>query len=382
MTTPLSCYIHIPWCLRKCPYCDFNSYALTKHLPEKLYLNALKRDLTIDASLVQHKNLTSIFIGGGTPTILSTKTIAQLLDHIHKNFSFDPNIEITLESNPGTLNKKKLRGLRLAGINRLSIGIQSFQDDSLRQLSRIHSATVARQAIEKALWAGYQNINIDLMYGLPHQTLDKALQDLIIATQYPLTHLSWYQLTLEPNTPFADHPPALPDDENIFAIQQAGHALLKKAHYQHYEISAFCQKGHPCRHNLNYWGFGDYLGIGAGAHGKLTQQTSKGIQIIRSHKFDRPEDYLRGLQTHSFMADKQTLTDQEIPLEFMMNALRLTHGVPISDFQKRTGLPLSVIQEALKKAQAEKFIRQDARRLCPTKRGQLFLNDCLQLFMP
>ncbi|OGT06390.1 MAG: hypothetical protein A2103_04605 [Gammaproteobacteria bacterium GWF2_41_13] len=436
MTIPLSCYIHIPWCIRKCPYCDFNSYAITSCLPEQQYLEALKQDLTIDAPLVQNGNLISIFIGGGTPSVFSAKTIAQLLDHIHQQFSFDPHIEITLESNPGTLDKKKLRGLRSAGINRLSIGIQSFQDNSLRQLNRIHSAKIGQQAIKDALWAGYQNINIDLMYGLPHQTLDMALRDLTLATEYPLTHLSWYQLTLEPNTLFATHPPILPNDEIIFDIQEAGYALLKKAHYQQYGISAFCQTGYSCLHNMNYWQFGDYLGIGAGAHSKLTKQTNiplanetSGIdtnrpeyfgfsarqrgesnrhastihdcceqrrqqsrkpkdegynrtRIIRSHKLDRPEDYLQGLQTHSFIADTRTLTDQEIPLEFMMNVLRLKQGVPLNYFQKRTGLPFSMIQEALKKAQTEKFIRQNTKRLCPTKHGQLFLNDCLQIFMP
>ena len=366
---PLSLYIHIPFCARKCPYCDFYSTE-TKQIPEKYYIETLLEDLRNDLHYVQDRPLTSIFIGGGTPSLLSAHSIDLLLNEIEKIISFKSNIEITIEANPGTAEQQKFSDFYRTGINRLSIGVQSFQNEKLKALGRIHHADEAKRAIELARLAGFKNINIDLMHGLPNQAIEDAQYDLRTALQFSTEHLSWYQLTLEPNTPFALHPPACPAEEILWEIQEAGEQLLSG--YEHYETSAYCLPGYACRHNMNYWQFGDYLGIGAGAHGKTTDATSK---ITRYEKTKNLDHYFE----HQFV--EKSYSPQNLPLEFMMNALRLTNGVPLNLFSERTGMAISDINTLLEIAKNREFIKIDHNRLQPTLLGQRFLNDCLELFI-
>ena len=382
---PLSLYIHIPWCIKKCPYCDFNSHVADKPddgaIPEAAYIKALLEDLEQDLEWVQGRPLHSIFFGGGTPSLLSSDAIATLLEGIRKLIKIPADTEITLEANPGTFETEKFKGFYQAGINRLSIGVQSFNDEHLQQLGRIHDGKQAIAAIEGARQAGFEQFNIDLMHGLPGQTHQQALADLTIATQLKPTHLSWYQLTIEKNTRFYSHPPILPAEEQLWRIQEVGFEWLAENNFQQYEISAFSQPDNRCAHNLNYWRFGDYLGIGAGAHSKVTisdPETGK-PQILRCHKHKLPAAYLD--QSKPYRSSQQTVSADELPIEFLMNAFRLRDGVAAELFEQRTGLPLSTIEQSLTDARARSLVSQDVTTLQPTAKGSLYLDDLLQLFI-
>lgn len=373
---PLALYIHIPWCIRKCPYCDFNSHAASQELPEAAYVQALLADLAQDLNYVQNRPLGSIFFGGGTPSLFSAQALEQILQGVQQLIPFTNDIEITLEANPGTFEQEKFKAYRKIGINRLSIGMQSFQDEKLIALGRVHNGAEAMQAADMARQAGFDNFNLDLMHGLPQQSVDDALYDLKRAIAQRPTHISWYQLTMEPNTVFWSKPPILPEDEVLWDIQEAGQALLAEHGYQQYEISAYAQATQQAKHNLNYWQFGDFLGIGAGAHAKLTLPNG---QIKRLWKTRQPKDYLNKAQ--SFLAGENLLAPQELPFEFLMNALRLTEGVASHSFTERTGLPLSVLAKARTIAEQKQLLNTDPTRLQASVKGHLFLNDLLQIFL-
>lgn len=372
---PLSLYVHVPWCVRKCPYCDFNSHAQAGDLPENAYLQALLEDLDGELALVQGRQLQSIFIGGGTPSLMSAYFYQQLLPGIDKRIPFAQDIEITLEANPGTFEQARFGGFRAAGINRLSLGVQSFNDRSLQALGRIHSGRDAFTAIESARGLGFERINLDLMHGLPGQTPAMALADLRQGISLDTAHLSWYQLTIEPNTEFHSRPPALPEDEQLWAIQDQGQALLAESGLAQYEISGYSRAGQQCRHNLNYWRFGDYIGIGAGAHGKLTDLSQQ--RLIRRSKPRQPKAYL----TNPRVSQASVVARDELTLEFMMNVLRLNQGVETQLFAASTGLALAQIQPQLDRARKLGLLDADLSRLRPTAHGRRFLNDLLELFV-
>lgn len=374
---PLAAYVHIPWCLQKCPYCDFNSHASKGAIPEAAYVTALLADLQQEAPLAQGRPLQSVFFGGGTPSLFSPTAFAQILAALEQQIGFTADIEITLEANPGTFEQARFHEYRALGINRLSIGVQSFQDDKLEALGRVHDGAEALRAVDMARVAGFDNINLDLMHGLPGQTLAEALNDLKQATDQNPTHLSWYQLTLEPNTRFGRQPPVLPEDELLWEIQEAGQRILAAHGYRQYETSAYSQPTQQARHNLNYWMFGDYLGLGAGAHAKLTHVDGR---IIRHWKQRHPKDYLN--PDRSFKAGESLLSPEDLPFEFLMNALRLTEGVASTLFTERTGLSCERIAALRALAEAKGLLDTDPHRLVATPRGQLFLNDLLQLFLP
>ncbi len=374
---PLAAYVHIPWCVRKCPYCDFNSHAAGPALPESEYVQALHADLRADLPYVQGRKLTSIFFGGGTPSLFSAQALERILADLEREVGFADGIEITLEANPGTFEQAKFRDYRSLGINRLSIGVQSFQADKLQALGRIHDGDEAVRAADMARAAGFDNFNLDLMHGLPGQSLEDALYDLDIALAQQPTHLSWYQLTVEPNTVFWNQPPVLPEDDILWDIQEAGQALLAANGYGQYETSAYAQPDRQARHNLNYWTFGDFLGLGAGAHAKLSDPQG---QILRSWKTRLPKDYLDPAK--AFQAGSRPLGADELPFEFLMNVLRLTAGVPAELFTQRTGLPLASLDAARREAERRGLLQADPQRLVATPKGQLFLNDLLQLFLP
>ncbi|MEH6823335.1 MAG: radical SAM family heme chaperone HemW [Motiliproteus sp.] len=372
---PLSLYVHVPWCVRKCPYCDFNSHAQQGELPESAYLHALFADLDSELALVQGRQLGSIFIGGGTPSLMGADFYQQLLPGIDKRIPFATDIEITLEANPGTFEQARFGGFRAAGINRLSLGVQSFDDRCLKALGRIHSGDDAFAAIESAHALGFERINLDLMHGLPEQTPAMALADLRQGISLGTAHLSWYQLTIEPNTEFHSRPPRLPEDEQLWAIQDQGQALLAESGFAQYEISGYSRAGQQCRHNLNYWRFGDYIGIGAGAHGKLTDLSQQ--QLIRRSKPRQPKAYLAAP-----CADQaRVVAREELALEFMMNVLRLNQGVEVPLFAASTGLALAQIQPRLDRARTLGLLGADLTRLAPTPHGRRFLNDLLELFV-
>lgn len=371
---PLSLYIHIPWCVRKCPYCDFNSHT-TNDIPEDEYVNALIEDLGQELPFVQQRSLTSIFFGGGTPSLFSTRAIADILEAVEKSIPFSSDIEITLEANPGTTEREKFAGYRSAGVNRLSIGVQSFNNDHLQTLGRIHNSEDAIAAINNARQVGFDNFNIDLMHGLPAQSPDNALADLQQAIDLEPTHLSWYQLTIEPNTAFYNAPPTLPEDDQLGDIQLAGESFLQQHGFDQYEVSAYSRL-RPSLHNLNYWQFGDYIGIGAGAHGKLTQLTDGTIQ--RRWKTRVPKDYLNADKL--FLAGQRKLTTDELPLEFAMNALRLNQGFSIQQFEQRTGLPVTVIQPAIQQLTAKGLMETTGSQISTTALGRRFLNTILEAF--
>jgi len=373
---PLSLYIHIPWCVRKCPYCDFNSHAVTGELPEQRYIDALLRDLEAELCGVQGRTVETIFIGGGTPSLFSAAGIDRILRGVADLTPLSPTAEITMEANPGTFEQERFAGFHAAGVNRLSIGIQSFNANQLQTLGRIHNRDDALHAAGKAREIGFDNFNLDLMHGLPGQTPAQALDDLQLAINMQPQHLSWYQLTIEPNTEFHSKPPPLPEDESLWAIQEQGQALLSAEGYTQYEISAYSQPGKQARHNLNYWRFGDYLGIGAGAHGKITYPQQNRIQ--RRWKQRQPKAYMDAI---SALSGEQNIGLDELPFEFMMNALRLSQGVESGLFSQRTGLDLQVIDPALSKARSQGFLVDDPARIAPTEQGRLFLNNLLELFL-
>lgn len=372
---PLALYVHIPWCIRKCPYCDFNSHAAPVSLPEDAYVDALLQDLEQDLPLTAGRPLESIFIGGGTPSLFSGRAIGQLLAGIRERIPCQPDMEVTLEANPGTFEQDKFAAYREQGINRLSIGIQSFHSGHLQRLGRVHDGGEALRAVGIAQQAGFARINLDLMHGLPGQNLQQALDDLAQAIELDPGHVSWYQLTIEPNTMFWSKPPQLPVDETLWDIQEQGQALLARHGYRQYEVSAYARDGQQARHNLNYWQFGDFLGIGAGAHGKISHADGR---IERYWKTRQPDDYLRA---ENRCAGRQLLSNDELPFEFLMNALRLVDGVPAEMFIGRTGLSAEILQPVIQQAIARGLLEEDPQRLVATPRGQLFLNDLLQMFL-
>ncbi len=375
---PLSLYIHLPWCVRKCPYCDFNSYRLGEELPEQAYIDALIRDLDQDLPRVWGRRIQSIFLGGGTPSLFSPDSIDALLSAVRARLPFDADSEVTLEANPGSVDLGRFKGFREAGVNRLSIGVQSFEQEKLRALGRIHGREEALRAADAARAAGFDNFNLDLMFGLPNQTVKQALADVRTAIDLAPNHLSVYQLTIEPNTAFYAAPPKLPDDDIRWTIQQQLQEVLRDNGYQQYEVSAYAREGKRCKHNLNYWHFGDYLGIGAGAHGKISDAEG----ISRTRKINQPNAYMGKAGTAQGITDDRRLSQEDVIVEFMMNALRLTDGFPVPLFQERTGLPISVAMNALKTAEQRGLLTQGARTICPTDTGRRFLNDLLCLFLP
>lgn len=372
---PLSLYVHIPWCVKKCPYCDFNSHALKGGLPEQEYVDALLQDFDLEHDAIQGRQLHSIFFGGGTPSLMSADGFDRLLKGLRERIVFTDDIEITMEANPGTYEHDRFKRYRDVGINRLSLGVQSFQDEKLRALGRIHCAAEARVAIASLQDIGFDNFNIDLMHGLPGQTAEDALYDLKTAIDLKPTHLSWYQLTIEPNTIFYSKTPVLPEDDELWSIQEQGWELLEQAGFKQYEISAYSQPERQARHNLNYWQFGDYIGIGAGAHGKLTDM--KTGTIYRNWKTRMPADYLN--PEKAFEAGRRVLEADELPIEFMLNGLRLNAGVHERLFPERTGLDLSALSEQRYFA-IQQGLLENNDRLQPTRQGRLFLNNLLEMF--
>ena len=376
MNIPLSLYVHIPWCVRKCPYCDFNSHEQKGELPEQAYVDALLADLRSDVEAAGGRPIRSVFFGGGTPSLFSPEAIGRLLEQADRLLPFAADVEITLEANPGTVEAGRFSGYRAAGVNRLSMGIQSLDDAKLAALGRIHGRAEALAAVQTARRAGFDNFNLDLMYGLPGQSLAQAEADLreLLSLQPP--HVSWYQLTLEPNTLFHRHPPALPDEESIGEIMDMGLAVLAEHGYRQYEVSAHAQPGRECRHNLNYWEFGDYLGAGAGAHAKLSLADGR---IVRRSRTRHPQAYLEGAPGRY---SERPLSPQDLVIEFMLNALRLIQGVPADYFEARTGLPVAAIASPLDQARQRGLLEVVSARLQATPLGQRFLNDLLAIFEP
>ncbi len=374
---PLSLYIHLPWCVKKCPYCDFNSHA-AQRIPEADYIDALLADLERALPDIWGRKIHTVFFGGGTPSLFSAEGIDRILTGVRTLTPLAPGAEITLEANPGTVESAKFAGFREAGVTRVSLGIQSFNPRHLLALGRIHDDNEARRAAELAA-THFDTFNLDLMFALLGQTLDEALADIDAALSFRPPHLSAYHLTLEPNTPFGHAaPPNLPDEDLAADMHLAIEARLSEAGMQHYETSAYARPGHASRHNLNYWQFGDYLGIGAGAHSKLSFHD----RIVRQMRTKHPQQYMDAAKQGTHIADTRTLTRDDLPFEFMMNALRLSEGVPAALFDERTGLPLAVCASALERAREHGLLETDFTRLKPTQRGQRFLNDLLELFLP
>lgn len=376
---PLALYAHIPWCVRKCPYCDFNSHEARSGIPEREYVDALLLDLDQELPGVWGRVVSSIFIGGGTPSLFTPEAIDRLVTGIRARLNCKPDMEITLEANPGTVEQDRFREFRGAGINRLSIGIQSFDDGMLDRIGRIHGRREAIRAAELAHDAGFASFNLDLMFGLPDQTPTQALEDLATAMDLEPSHLSWYQLTLEPNTYFHRHPPELPDDEHIWDMQLLGQAQLAVRGYTQYEVSAYARSGMECRHNLNYWRYGDYLGIGAGAHQKITDAAAQ--RIRRSWKLKNPRDYLTTVAKGAHIGGTSEPDADEVMLEFLMNALRLNSGFATQTFVDGTGLTLERLRPALEHARQRGLLEEDEPWRC-TELGRRFLNDLLAEFVP
>ena len=370
---PLSLYVHIPWCVRKCPYCDFNSHERSGDLPEREYIEKLFSDLEGLLPSVWGRRLTSVFVGGGTPSLFAPESIDRLLSGIRARLTLEPEAEITLEANPGTVEAARFKGFREAGVNRISVGVQSFDERMLKALGRIHDAGEARRAVDAAL-ASFDNVNLDLMYGLPGQSAAMARADLEqgIATGVP--HLSAYQLTIEPNTVFFSKRPQLPEHDACADMQLELEELLLDRGYEHYETSAFARPGRRSRHNLNYWQFGDYLGIGAGAHGKVSFPD----RITRHSRMKQPREYLAAANT---LVEEREIPAAELPFEFMLNALRLQEGFEVKLFAERTGLPLSAVERQLQQAEEKGLLERDWQRIRPTERGRLFLNELQALFL-
>lgn len=378
-TPPLALYVHIPWCLRKCPYCDFNSHEVRDVVPEQAYISALLADLEQELPAIWGRTIESVFIGGGTPSLMSPESIARLLGGIRARLQLKPGAEITLEANPGTVDRMKFDGFREAGVNRLSIGIQSFQPALLKRIGRIHDENEAIAAFEAARQAGFDNINLDLMFALPGQDIDQATDDLRAATALRPEHLSWYELTIEPNTWFYRHPPERVNDDTRWEMQTAGHTLLNQAGYSRYEISAYARVDRLCRHNLNYWQFGDYIGIGAGAHGKITAADSQ--RIYRIAKVRHPRSYIETAHTIQRIASRRELSPDDVLLEFAMNALRLVHGFSAAGFTAATGLAVSAIEPGISHATELGLITQVRDNIMATVHGQRYLNELLQYWV-
>lgn len=372
---PLSLYIHIPWCVQKCPYCDFNSHALKGDVPHQEYVEHLLKDLDADLHLTSGRPLKTIFIGGGTPSLLSSEAMQSLMDGIRQRITLHPDAEITMEANPGTVEADRFSGYQQAGINRISIGVQSFSPEKLQRLGRIHGPDEAIRAAQLARSLNLRSFNLDLMHGLPNQSIEQALDDLRRAIALEPPHLSWYQLTIEPNTLFASRPPKLPDDDALWDIFEQGDQLLQAAGYQQYETSAYAKPGYRCEHNLNYWRFGDYLGIGCGAHGKLTQADSS---IIRTVKTRHPKGYMRG----EYQDRQFEVATEDKAFEFFMNRFRLLEACPRADFTRFTGLPEAQVREQLDQAIAAGYLTETLEYWQITEHGKLFLNSLLEAFLP
>lgn len=374
---PLALYIHMPWCVRKCPYCDFNSHAVRDGIPEQQYIDALISDLEHSLPLIWGRPIHTIFFGGGTPSLFSAAAIDRLLTEVRARVKLLPGAEITLEANPGTVEADKLQGFKQAGVNRVSLGIQSFNGKHLSKLGRIHDRAEAERAVQIARET-FDTFNIDLMYALPEQSIEELQQDLTTALSFKPPHLSYYHLTLEPNTLFHRYPPNLPDDDLAADMQELIETELAKAGYEHYETSAYAQSGHQCRHNRNYWLFGDYLGIGAGAHSKLSFPDA----ITRSMRYKHPQEYLQKITAGNAIQEQHKVSSAELPFEFMMNALRLTNGFDPILFTERTGLARYSVERPLQEAIRQGLLEyKTPEHLQPTLKGQRFLNDLLQLFL-
>ncbi len=374
---PLALYVHIPWCVRKCPYCDFNSHQAKGDVPERAYVEALVTDLELALPDVWGRRVHSVFFGGGTPSLFSAAAIGTLISAFRARLPLAADCEITLEANPGTFEAEKFRGYREAGVNRLSIGIQSFNPEHLKALGRIHDEKEARRAIEIAK-DSFDNINLDLMYALPGQTPDEARADVEAALEADTAHLSFYHLTIEPNTLFHRHPPMLPEEDAAAAMQDAIGTALAEGGYVHYETSAWARPGRECRHNLNYWRFGDYLGIGAGAHSKISFRD----RVTRAVRWKQPKEYLQRVAEGRPVEESHGVERADLVFEFMMNALRLPEGFPVGSFVERTGLQIAAAEKPLREAETRGLIVRDHERIRPTDLGQRFLNDLLQLFLP
>jgi len=373
---PLSLYVHFPWCVKKCPYCDFNSHEVKGSFPEQEYLDALRADLESALPLIWGRKIYSIFIGGGTPSLLSAGGLDRLLSDIRTLLPLDMDIEITMEANPGTFEAEKFKSYRASGINRLSIGIQSFHSEHLAALGRIHDGDQAHRAVEIA-HANFDNFNLDLMYALPSQSLEQARRDIQTAIDYAPPHLSLYHLTLEPNTLFAKYPPAVPDDDASADMQDMISELTAAAGYGHYEVSAYAQSQRQARHNLNYWQFGDYLGIGAGAHSKL----SFPHRIVRQMRHKHPSTYLEKMRSGIAVQEETEISRDALGFEFMLNALRLQDGFPVNLFSERTGLGINTIETALNQAEAKGLLHRDYKQIRPSELGHRFLNDLQEMFL-
>lgn len=377
---PLSLYIHIPWCVKKCPYCDFNSHRAQSELPIDDYVAALLADLAMDAPLARERPISTVFFGGGTPSLFPPAAIARILESAKALVAFAPDVEITLEANPGTIEHGRFDGYRDAGVNRVSFGVQSFDDTTLRRIGRIHGGDEARRAVSEAKLAGIHDFNIDLMYALPAQTVAMAISDLEAALSLSPSHLSYYQLTLEPNTEFAKRPPPLPDEDIAADIEQHALDLLQGAGFEHYETSAFARPGHRCQHNLAYWNFADYIGIGAGAHGKLTADDGA---ILRTTKLKVPQNYLsRSAVNFGSFGTVEVVPITQLPFEFMLNALRLVDGFDLDLYQSRTGLDPDSLAPGLVEAQRRGWLQLHGNHVLPTATGRRFQNDVIQLFLP
>lgn len=374
---PLSLYVHIPWCVRKCPYCDFNSHEAPHTIPETEYVAALCEDFDRELERIGERQIQTLFIGGGTPSLFSAAAFAKLIAHFYSRGALAADAEITLEANPGTVEADKFRDFRSTGINRLSLGIQSFNDTHLKALGRIHDGRQAQAAIEIAKTAGFDNFNLDLMHGLPQQDTEDALADLRKALEFAPTHLSWYQLTIEPNTVFHRRPPQLPTENLLCNIQEAGEQLLRHNAYINYEVSAYSLEGRQSRHNLNYWSFGDYIGIGAGAHGKITDPAN--ACISRTRKLKQPEHYLRSGPNRDAQVSLVEVADR--PLEFLMNALRLRQGFAISTFEDRTGVSFSTVGKQVEYLIADGLLQADDELVTTTSKGYRYLNSVLEEFL-
>ncbi|EAR07436.1 radical SAM family heme chaperone HemW [Reinekea blandensis] len=376
---PLSVYVHIPWCVRKCPYCDFNSHAADPDsIPVDAFVERFRQDLNQDAPLAQGRPITSVFFGGGTPSLLPAKAIGQILESLNSVIGFEPDAEITLEANPGTFEAERFADYRAAGVNRLSIGVQSFADRFLSVLGRIHSGDNAVQAIRQARSVGFDNLNIDLMHGLPEQSIDDALADLNQAIDLEPTHLSWYQLTIEQNTEFYRQPPPLPAEDTLWDIQQAGQALIDSAGYHQYEVSAYAQTDRECRHNLNYWQYGDFLGLGPGAHGKITRLDDAG-EIIRTRKTRLPKDYLNS--ERPLIRMEEAVTEVDRPFDYFINTLRLRTPVSLTHFEQMTGLSRADIAPQLDALEAKGWIKRTGDLFSTSESGYLYLNEVLSYWL-
>ena len=377
---PLSLYVHMPWCVRKCPYCDFNSHAVPENLPAEKYIQALVADLEQDLPLVWGRPVKSIYFGGGTPSLFSADQIADFLSAVRARLDLSPGIEITLEANPGTIEHDSFSAYAKAGINRVSLGVQSFDDDALKRIGRIHGRYEIEQSLQSLQLAGITNFNIDLMYALPGQSTTQSKRDIDLAIKARPAHISFYQLTIEPNTVFAAQPPQLPEDDSAWDMQQTGLEMLEAAGYGQYEISAFAQKDMHSRHNMNYWRYGDFLAVGAGAHGKITTPSDGKVQRYAKHR--HPKRYLQGLENGDWQAERRFLGSEELIFEFFLNQLRLKQGVYIDDFSVRTGLLWQVVESRVQKAVEKGLLEVNGNRIITTGLGWKFVNDIQQMFLP